>query len=164
MQYQFLFYVFLSFVIVSGGTYVLFMTNYTIAALIYLVGMIALVSYFGTRWFSEKGDALKAAAGPWPPSINTCPDFLALTYTTDTNKAVCVDTIGVATNMQKTTGTVASGDNNKIFNIYTASADAATRSKQLCNEAKNKGITWEGVWDGMNCLGPLPPLPPSKTT
>ena len=92
MDVSFLFYVFLSFVIGSGGTYILYSSGRIVVAILYLVGVIAIESYFGSRWFS--GTQVNVTFGAWPPSINVCPDMLSLNKNGTT--PVCVDTVGVA--------------------------------------------------------------------
>jgi hypothetical protein len=96
----------------------------------------------------------------WPPAINYCPDFLTLT--TIGEEKVCIDMTGVAqssaSTLQRSNG--ANTGDNYIVRLYTATPSAAERVKKLCDDAKAKGITWEGVWDGSSCSGVAPPLPP----
>ncbi len=157
MDYVFYFYIFLSFVIATGGAYVLASSGRIIAAFVYLLGIVAIEAFFGMRWFT--GTTVKTPdAGPWPPVLNTCPDFLSLSYTGDT--AVCVDTIGIAPNggIQKWGGTA---DAPFIFNL-SLDKSGPERAKALCDEAKAKMVTWEGVFDGTNCLNVDPPKPAKK--
>lgn len=157
MDYVFYFYIFLSFVIATGGAYVLGSSGRIIAAFVYLLGVVAIEAYFGMRWF--QGMKVKASdAGPWPPVLNTCPDFLSLYYNGDT--AVCVDTIGVAPNggIQKWAG---NADARFMFNLHLDKSGPA-RAKALCDEAKAKMVTWEGVYDGGNCSNVEPPKPAKK--
>jgi hypothetical protein len=159
MEYVFLFYIFLSFVVATGGVYVLFSNGHPLAAFLYLIGIIVLEAYFGQRWFTPAGKK-QTASGPWPPALNTCPDFLSLTYLTN-GEPVCVDTIGVSTNgMAKWTGPTQT-DEKYLFHLFVTTSDAA-RAQSLCDQAKLKGVTWEGVYDGMSCHGGVPPLPATK--
>jgi hypothetical protein len=161
MEFVFLFYIFLSFVATTGGAYILFSTGRMIAAAIYFIGLIVLEIYFGGRWFNGTNLA-PAPSGPWPPTINVCPDFLSLTNIKDAsgnNIPVCVDTMGVATGLKRWTGPMQT-DPSYTFGLYVGRTDAF-RSTQLCADAKAKGVTWEGVWDGSTCLGGVPPLPPT---
>ena len=160
MDYVFLFYIFLSFVIASGGAFVLFSSGRTIAAITFLVGAIAIESFFGLRWF--KGDGKTTAdAGPWPPSINVCPDFLSLYKAPDgsgNSISYCVDSNGISSGgITKWTSTSVPSGNN-VFNL-SANLSGAARVKALCTEAAAKKVTWEGVWDGTVCLGGVPPAP-----
>ncbi len=157
MDYVFYFYVFLSFVIATGGAYVLATSGRIISAILYLLGVVAIEAYFGMRWF--QGTSVKTAdKGPWPPVLNTCPDFLSLHYNGDT--AVCIDTIGIAPNggIAKWTG---NADSRFVFNLSLDKSGPA-RVKALCDEAKAKMVTWEGVYDGSNCLNAEPPKPAKK--
>ena len=155
MDVSFLFYVFLSFVIGSGGTYILYSSGRIVAAILYLVGVIAIESYFGSRWFS--GTQVNVTFGAWPPSINVCPDMLSLNKNGTT--PVCVDTVGVAPSGGIVKWTAGSTDPNTMSNLSTTKT-GDDRTKALCAEAKLKNVTWEGVWDGTTCLGGVPPLPP----
>jgi len=156
MEYVFLFYIFLSFVIATGGAFVLFSTGHGTASLIYLFGVLIIEIYFGTKWFQGNGNT-KTVNGSWPPSINACPDFLSL-YSTD-GKSYCVDVNGVASSGGITKWV--SGATVSEQNAFPLSTDlkGAARTAALCAQAKKMNVTWEGVWDGTTCLGGQPPLP-----
>lgn len=156
MEYNFLFYIFLSFVIATGGAYVFFMSGRVIAAILYLIGIIALEVVFGMRWFRASG-ATTATVGPWPPAINVCPDFLSLTKVA--GEPVCVDTYGVSTGGMSRWTNPNQTEDRFLFRLFTTDTGAA-RVKKLCDQAKVKSVTWEGVWDGVTCLGGQPPMPP----
>lgn len=162
MDYVFLFYIFLSFVIASGGAFVLFSSGRTIAAIMFLVGAVVIEAFFGTRWFQASGKTT-AAVGPWPPSINVCPDFLSIykgvADSSGNRVTYCVDNTGVAGNMPRwTSSSVPSQTGNNVFNL-SANLTGAARTKALCTEAAAKKVTWEGVWDGTVCIGGVPPAP-----
>lgn len=172
MDYTFLFYIFLSVVVSAGGSYILFSTGRTIAAGLYLLGMIALETYFGTRWFTLTGNKV-STSGSWPPSINVCPDYLSLYKDTDGTN-YCVDTIGITNSSLSTTpfqpakfsadGTYRPiTDQQKrtgiIFQLY-KDKTGEDRMNSLKTQLKTMpGVTWEGVWDGIALLGGTPPLP-----
>jgi len=126
----------------------------------YLVGAVAIEVFFGLRWFKKDGTTT-TEKGPWPPSINVCPDFLSLYKTSDASgnsTAYCVDNNGVASGgITKWTSTSMPSGNN-VFNLSTH-LTGDIRVKALCAEAAAKKVTWEGVWDGTVCLGGIPPLP-----
>jgi hypothetical protein len=158
MDYNYLFYIFLSFVLTTGGSYVLLMSGRTISAMIYFVGLLTLEILFGLRWFKPSGATTNAEFGPWPPAINVCPDFLSL-YKIGGN-SVCVDTIGVSSGGLSVWTGPTQMDDRFVFNLFTDST-GADRTKKLCDQARTKMVTWEGVWDGTTCLGGQPPLPPA---
>lgn len=157
MDYTFLFYIFVSFVIATGGAYILASNGRIVTALVFLIGAIAIESFFGMRWF--QGTETKKTGGSWPPVINACPDFLSA-HKVD-GKMYCVDTIGVVpgggierwTNENQT-------DAKFLFNLFTEKV-GGDRIKAICDEARTKKVTWEGVFDGTTCLNNLPPLPPT---
>lgn len=158
MDHNFLFYIFLSFVIATGGTYVLFSSGRIISAIVYLIGIVVLEVIFGMRWFQTSG-AKNATIGPWPPSMNVCPDFLSLYHIK--GEPVCVDTIGVSTGGMSKWTDATQTDERYLFRLFIAEP-VATRTKKLCEQAKLKMVTWEGVWDGTTCLGGQPPVPEKK--
>lgn len=163
MTYTFLLYCFLSAVLVSGGGYYFYSAaQETTGAIFFLGGIIASI-FFGFRWFNSSGDVAGGAApGSWPPAINYCPDFLTLN--TIAGEQVCVDTVGVAqkggvSNPLSVWKGPTQTSENDLFRLFT-NQSGPTRSASLCAQAKSKGVTWEGVWNGTSCTGVVPPLPP----
>jgi hypothetical protein len=154
MDLNFLFYCFLSIVIITGGAFYFFSSGLQTTAAIFFLGATVASIFFGFRWFTISGDS--SAPGAWPPAINYCPDFLTLT--TIGGEKVCIDMAGVSqnSNLQKSDGTN-TGD-NFIFKLHTAAGN--DRVTTLCAQAKTQGVTWEGVWNGTSCSGTAPPLPP----
>jgi len=161
MDYKFLFYCFLSVVLITGGGYTLVSSGQEIIAALYFLGATAAVIFFGLRWFTVSGDIAKkgATAVPWPPVINYCPDFLTLT--TANNEQVCIDTVGVSTNGAMSTSDGTDTQEKSIFHLY-LDQSGPKRAQSLCDQAKMKQVTWEGVWDGSTCMGVDPPKPPSS--
>ena len=123
MDFTFLLYIFLSFVVGIGGAYGLVQMERPIAGILYLVGAIAILIFFGLRWFT--GDSLrmgKVETKSWPPAINLCPDFLSIYERTinGSKEKVCVDLIGVATQggIQKMTAPEQALKEEFIFHLY----------------------------------------------
>lgn len=160
MDFSFLVYIFLAFVIASGGAYALSSTGRTIAAIIFFVGIIAIEAYFGTRWFQgNKERTEQPEIKSWPPSINMCPDFLSLIKVGEVS--YCVDTIGIAASgglAKYSEGAVFEERPDYFFQLFTTET-GEQRVKSLCTECQAKKVTWEGVWDGATCLGKEPPKP-----
>jgi hypothetical protein len=158
MDYLFLLYILVAVGIGIGGPYLLVQTDRTLAAFLFFVGAVLVLTFYGLRWF--EGDSLKAPArkaSQWPPVLNACPDFLTLTTTgTGTNaRRVCVDLVGVSTGgLMKTNNLtqVNESNNNYIFNLH-ENLRGQARINRLCQECKEKGVTWEGVFDGVSCTG-----------
>ena len=126
-------------------------------AAVYFLGSIIAVVFFGLRWFTSTGDIKKGAtAGAWPPTINYCPDFLTLA--TIDGEQVCIDTVGVSQS-----GGMSTSDGTQVGDIYMfhlyLDETGHERVTSLCSQAKEKQVTWEGVWDGTTCLGAEPPKP-----
>lgn len=162
MDYTFLIYIFLSLVLTSGGAYTLLMSGRIVSSILFFIGIIAIEVYFGTRWFNGTNQkSIQPSIGNWPPSVNVCPDFLSL-YKTE-NTYYCVDTIGVAPNkegaIQVFTATSGATPDEKYRFDLNVGKTGTDRTKALCDEAKLKHVTWEGVWDGSTCMGGSPPIP-----
>lgn len=157
MDFLFLAFVLISIVIISGSFYFNFAAGRTITAGLLSVGFFIAAIVFGLRWFTPGGELTTGQpTGPWPPSINMCPDFLSLI--TVNNEKVCVDPIGVSRGgMEKWT----SSDQTDEKFLFHLSLDKVgkTRVNALCEQCKTKAVTWEGVWDGTVCLGREPPQP-----
>lgn len=159
MDYAFILYIFLSIATTLGGCYVLIKSDRTLGSLLFLIGIILVLTYYGLRWFTE--DALKFtkfSAKQWPPVLNLCPDFLTYTKRTDTGTKVvnvCVDMIGVSQNgIQKYEQAANLANENYIFNLFEDEKNQAERYRKLCEECKRKKVTWEGIYDGISCLTP----------
>jgi hypothetical protein len=156
MELSFIFYLFAAFIIIPGTYFVLSNQRKFVAAIIACIGLIVLFVLFGIQLYTVKGDyATSPAKMTWPPSINMCPDFLSLYKVGGTY--YCVDTAGVS----KITAALAKFDptnaagitttplGNQLFDLYLTQSDD-DRKKNIKTECINKGVTWEGVYDGIN--------------
>ena len=175
MELSFIFYLFATFISVPGTFFLLSIFNKPIAGSIAAFGMLIIFVLFGFQFFNLDGSIKdqNVATVNWPPSINYCPDYLTL-FKNGTGTAatlVCIDTVGAA-KLRDAGGLLTTDVNNitnntvpdnQIFNLFLNQSDDTLRKASLIQQCVTKKLTWEGVWDGMNCLGPLPPLPPSKT-
>jgi hypothetical protein len=142
-------------ILVSGGGTAYFgMSGQYIGAGIFLVVSILCFVVFGLRWFGPQGQLINQTQN-WPPALNTCPDFL--TYfnrpaSAGTTQPTCVDTIGVSRNgaIQKFP---ADGATNPPAgdNYYFRLISGESRG-DLCTRLTQAGLTWEGIYDGENCL------------
>jgi hypothetical protein len=159
MNFWFLVFIFAMSTGIIGGTYMLYQTNRPITSFLYFGGVIAAAVIFGLRWFRSDGSLNQDTITTWPPVINVCPDFLSLSKID--GKLVCIDTVGVAPNggLQKNDGTKT--EDKTVFNLYAEMSDKEARRVKLCEECKTKTLTWEGVYDGTQCVGGTPPYPPS---
>ena len=125
----------------------------------FLVGAILIFTFYGLRWFS--GNVLRASkfnSTTWPPVINLCPDFLSLdpTKISGKNVMVCVDLSGVS---KGSNGIKKFIDPSNVSNpsyTFNLSQDkkGSARLNALCQECKEKGVTWEGIYDGVSCQSP----------
>jgi len=163
MDLSFYMYIFGSLALILGGTYTFFSRQSSIAGAIFLVGSIALTIFFGVRWFLPSG--VRTTKGAWPPVINVCPDFLSLhtIVSGTTTEKVCIDTVGVASGaggIERWPGT----DTNEEKYLFHLFAADPTRQAKLCQQCKDKKVTWEGVYDPSgSCSSNTPPLPPASS-
>lgn len=165
MELIFIFYLFSAFIIIPGIFFLLSSQGQFLAAVISSIGLLILFILFGIQYFTTSGDYTTLPDKmSWPPSINVCPDFLSL-YTVGSTP-YCVDTAGVSTrpsNLTKfnpsnpITGSVTASDTH-LFNLNTNLSGEA-RANAIKQECLNKGVTWEGVFDGVNMLGNTIPTP-----
>jgi len=161
MDFTFLLYIFLSCVIGIGGAYKLVQMERPVAGILYLVGAIAILIFFGLLWFT--GDSLrvgKIETKSWPPAINLCPDFLSIYERTinGSKEKVCVDLIGVGTQggIQKMTAPEQALKEEFVFHLF-SNLGGGARQRAICQHCKDKKVTWEGVYDGVSCADGFAP-------
>jgi len=151
-----LIYVVVAIVSVGGGGYYLFSNRQSTSGVLYLIGSIAVFTVYGMKWFSENS-LFAQTPGPWPPNINTCPDYL--TYykrTTDdvSKQNTCIDMIGVSKNggliKFPSDGTIPTTDSH-YFNLMSPITNPLLHRSELCALAISKGLTWEGITNGEGC-------------
>lgn len=165
MELIFIFYLFAAFIIIPGIFFFLSSQGQFLAAVIASIGLLVLFVLFGIQYFTTSGDYVtNPEKMSWPPSINVCPDFLSL-YTVGSTP-YCVDTAGVSrqpSNLAKfnpsnpIVGSITPGETH-LFNLSVGLSGEA-RANAIKQECLNKGVTWEGVFDGVNLLNNSIPLP-----
>jgi len=127
---------------------------------------------YGIRWFSSDGPYKKTSTENWPPAINSCPDFLTAYNIKNTKITGCVDRIGISKNggfkMLGASGlpswtnaptqpiTASTNESNGAasysqFGFFPTQVMGETPAA-LCKRLENAGLTWEGIYDGQNCL------------
>lgn len=155
MNFNLILYISVSIMLITGSVYLNFSNGKATQAIILGVGFLLLSIIFGLRWFSGVFSGT-SPTGPWPPSVNVCPDYLTLTKLN--GKHVCVDTVGTSQQgMQKWKDSTQT-DPQYIFDLALDQI-SSNRVKTLCDQCKTKKVTWEGVYDGDVCLNVDPPRP-----
>ena len=142
--------------------------QYIILAIFVPLSLYIFITY-GLQWFGPNGPYSKTTV-QWPPSINTCPDFLTA-YTVSTKPSIkgCVDTIGVSRNqafIKLPSSGQPSWANGPPTSVIGDTATATNynstgffpivpneKASDLCTRLQTAGLTWEGIWDGENCYG-----------
>ena len=161
MDFLLIAYVLVSVVVISGSFYINYTSGKITTAGILGFGTLIASIFFGIRWFPGGTLVSKSIKGPWPPSVNVCPDFLSLTKVNGIS--VCIDPVG-ASRRERNAGMnqwkdATQTDPSYLFSLHTDKQGSA-RMKALYAECKAKGVTWEGVYDGTVGLGREPPMPP----
>jgi hypothetical protein len=126
-----------------SGSGVFFGNGQVVTGVMFLIGSILIFTYFGQRWFSSPGFMETKKNIPWPPYINTCPDYLY--YYNNQGQDTCVDPIGVSINngIQKLPpGPINNSNPAYFFNLTAGMAKG--------DVTKSKGLTWEGITDGIS--------------
>jgi hypothetical protein len=154
ISYIFLFYCFLSVVLITGGTFFFYSSGQQVTGVIYFLGSIVGALVFGFRWFPLVSDS--KSTGTWPPSINYCPDLLTLATVGGTQ--ACIDTVGVSQQGGMSTSDGTQTGDQYVFNLFLDKI-GNERVASLCDQARQKNVTWEGVWDGSMCSNVEPPRP-----
>ena len=164
MELSFIFYLFSAFIVIPGTYFLLSMQRMYVAGIIASIGLLILFILFGIQLYTVEGNYVTAPTSmTWPPSINTCPDFLSLYKINGTYS--CVDTAGVSTNgglpkfvPVNETGISQTPTAAHLFNLFLSNNDA-DRKNSIKTECINKGVTWEGVYDGINGYNNTIPKP-----
>lgn len=168
MQLSFIFFILVSLVVILGSFYLKYSSNQPISAFMLSIGFFVIAIVFGLQWFTLSGEyTTTSSSGGWPPTINVCPDFLSVSSDNAGNH-FCIDTIGVSnppsgspTGGLQVWSSTHAGPTTQ-FDLH-LTAPQIKRVQTLCDQCKNYGLTWEGVWDGITCTGNQPPMPVSSS-
>lgn len=157
MNFSFILYVLMTIVFVLGSFYFNYKRGKMIQATLLSIGFLLVSIVFGTRWFTGSGEInTNKPPTTWPPSINSCPDYLTL-YKGATGY-VCVDNVGVSNGGISKWSNATQTDAKYIFDLFTTD-NSTSRIEKLCKQSAEKKVTWEGVYDGTTCLQREPPIP-----
>ncbi len=159
-------YIIAAIAIGGGGSYKLFGMGQSKAAFLFFVGAVTLFIIFGLKWFSGKGGIFSETPVSWPPTINTCPDYLVYygrQMPDGTKQDSCIDLIGVSKNgglkVFPKDGQPPTTD-DYYFSLIVNTTDASSKNQMLCQRAINAGLTWEGITNGESCITPSGPVAP----
>ena len=152
-------YIVVAIAIITGGTYKLYGMNQGVSSLIFLIGSITIFIVYGIRWFGAKNSLLSNTPVSWPPTINTCPDYLVYygrQLADGTVQDTCIDAIGVSKNgsLKVFPKDEKPTSEDYYFSLATKSSDPAGKTAELCQRAITFGLTWEGITNGESCISP----------
>jgi len=163
VNWYFVAYVLFSIFLLAGGLTKLFSMGMA-RAVIFGIGALLILVFYGYRWFSG---ANANAITSWPPTINTCPDYLTYIESLPGDQIHgCVDMLGVSSNgtfkrvlqseLVGDDATLASTTSDKVFPFTSddiIGADDPSTVQGICKLCRRNGLTWEGVYDGDTCIG-----------
>ena len=170
MNWYLILYIFLAIVIGTYPTMVLYRSGRGVAAIVYVVCILLVLTFYGLRWL-RYGPKYGNKGASWPPVINTCPDYLTF-FNRPSDSApngvtpTCIDFIGVSRNTGLTRWHSEMSidnpptDDKYYFDLKTASANLTLRNQELCNRAMQMGLSWEGITNGESCYRPSLPVNP----
>ena len=152
-------YIILAIITIAGGTYSIVNMGKSLAAILFFIGVLVVFVVFGIKWFS-RGAVFAETPVSWPPTINTCPDYLVhygRTMPDGGKQDACIDLIGVSKNgklkiFPKDGAANAPVDNDYYFSLLTKRADTNAKNQELCQRAIDHGLTWEGITNGESCI------------
>lgn len=156
------FYIIAALAIIGGGTMKINNLNQPIGAGIFFFGALAAFIVYGMRWFDSSSGILSKTPGQWPPTLNTCPDYLTYFSRKKTGgkaQDTCIDFIGVSTNATLKVFPPDGvqnppSDEGFYFPLGTTSSDPVKKNNELCQRAMTYGLSWEGITNGESCTGP----------
>lgn len=159
-------YIVAAIFIIAGGTFSVMKGGQTLAAILFLIGTLAVFTVFGLKWFSA-GSVFSETPVSWPTTINSCPDYLVYygrSMSDGTKQDSCIDLIGISKNGSLKVfpkgGTPPTTD-DYYFSLATKSSEPAAKNAELCQRAISMGLTWEGITNGESCITPSGPVAPS---
>lgn len=165
-------YIIAAILIIPGGTFSVVKSGQSLSAILFFIGSLTIFIVFGLKWFSH-GSIFSKTPVSWPPTINTCPDYLVYygrPMPDGTKQDTCIDLIGVSKNgalkvfpkSHKESKDDVPTDNDYYFSLLTTSSDPNIKNQQLCQRAITAGLTWEGITNGESCITPSGPVSPSS--
>ena len=154
--------------VIAGGAFTLIKMSQTIGALLFFIGALSVFIIYGLRWFGAQNSLFSETPVSWPPTINTCPDYLVYygrKMPDGTVKDTCIDLTGVSKNGSLKIfprGVEPPTQDEYYFSLSTANSDPTKKNAELCQRAITFGLTWEGITNGESCVTPSgAPVAPS---
>lgn len=141
------------FVIGGGGSYLIRMDRSTAGA-IFILGSLCISIFYGLRWFTKSELKGSGVSGPWPPSINVCPDYFEKSVDTSGN-IICNDTrllYGKNSLSFIPNQYTVNGKNHSFISVLSESGPMSPADINTLITA-NPDLRWEGIWDGQRMSG-----------
>jgi hypothetical protein len=152
-------YIIVSIGLIAGGTMKLYNLDQTAGAVIFCIGVVIICIIYGLRWFGADNSLFSQTPVPWPPTINSCPDYLTYYVRKMPDSSVkntCIDFIGVSTNgslkVFPKDATSPPTTDDYYFSIDTTVTNPEAKNMELCQKAIMMGLSWEGITNGESCV------------
>jgi len=159
-------YIIVAILVIAGGTFSVVKSGQMIGSFLFFVGVLTIFIVFGIKWFSP-GSVFSKTPVSWPPTINTCPDYLVhygRLMPDGTKQDTCIDLIGVNRSngalfpwSQDDSTSNPPSNPNKYFPFTYKAGMSQNQLKVLCDSAQQLGLTWEGITNGESCSYAPPP-------
>ena len=152
-------YIIFSILVGIGGLMFFIRSQRMVGAIVYFLGALGIFILFGIRWFDSSSSTFNKTPVQWPPVINSCPDFLTYyrrTKSNGTTSDACVDRIGVSRNgslqVFPKNGDVNTDNDAYFFPLPSGGVSSKKDREEMCKQAIQYGLTWEGITDGQSCI------------
>lgn len=161
MELAFIFYLFAAFIIIPATFFILMNFRLQIAAVIVSVALLIYFILFGLQIFTPEGGFKQAdtsSVSKFPPTVSMCPDMFTLYQDAsggvDVSGYYCVEMVGLGTGILTYKPTneahVPTGPTTQnTFDLKVEIDSDIERKKQLIDQCKQKRLTWEGIYDGI---------------
>lgn len=161
MELAFIFYLFAAFIITPATFFILMNFKMPIAALIVSIALLIYFILFGLQIFTSEGafkEVDTSTVSKFPPTISMCPDMFTLYQDVsggqDVSGYYCVEMVGLGTAIptyrptnQANIPTTPVSSN--LFDLKVDIQSDVERKNELIKVCKEKRLTWEGIYDGI---------------
>ena len=188
MDFWLILYLVVTLVVGSGVISYLYKQGKTIGAMLLLVLLILVFTFYGLRWFpgGNLNGSNPSGNVTWPPIVNMCPDFMVgWTDSANGNKVYCYDasntyglksysgaglTPGLTINNLPSQSAYLILDPSQHTNATSLRDDSdgkrwpflyllKTNPNLILSDTNGKYLRWEGVLDGSTIAPEKAPLP-----
>ena len=141
------------------------------AALIVSISLLIYFILFGLQIFTPEGNFVQTDTSTitkFPPTISMCPDMFTLYQDVsggqDASGYFCVEMVGLGSDINTYRPTNQANvptepTTSNMFDLKVSIQSDPDRKKELVTQCKNKKLTWEGIYDGIQEYDNVIPRP-----